>query len=185
LNAPVSTLRILGVDPGTRLLGYGVIDLVPTARVGAVEVRYVECGVLQAPTTPDMATRIGVLSAALAEVMVELQPHVVALEQAFTGRNAASALKLGLCRGAVMLLSAQQHLPLFEYAPTKIKRVVVGRGRASKQDVQSRVRLLCRLRREPSADAADALAIALCHAHIGVPTAAFVVEPPRRRVTPA
>lgn len=168
MNAPVGPqrIRILGIDPGTRVLGYGVIDLVATAAQRAPRIEYVECGVVKAPTDEDMPTRLGVLGNEIVEILRQLQPDVIAIEQAFTGRNAASALKLGLCRGAVMLLSAQHALPLCEYAPAKIKKVVVGRGRATKQDVQARVQLLCRLRREPRSDAADALAIALCHAHL-------------------
>lgn len=161
-SAPI---RILGVDPGTRRLGYGVVDLSP-ASASERGIAYVECGVIAAPTDGPMSERLGVVCEALAEVIAELSPHVIALELAFTGKNAASALKLGLSRGAVMLLAAQKGVPVFEYAPAKIKRVVVGSGRATKEDVQRRVRLLCRLRRDPVADAADALAIALCHAHM-------------------
>ncbi len=187
MNAPVEAgpprVRILGIDPGTRVLGYGVIDLVATATSRAPRIEYVECGVVRAPVDEDMPTRLGVLGAEIVEILQQLRPDVIALEQAFTGRNASSALKLGLCRGAVMLLSAQHSLPLREYAPAKIKRVVVGRGRATKQDVQQRVRLLCRLRREPSSDAADALAIALCHAHLHAELPVPLAATPRTKVT--
>ena len=174
-------IRILGVDPGTRRLGYGVVEI--SAAGGAERgIAYVECGVIAAPTDGPMSARLGVVCAELAEVIAELSPHVIALELAFTGKNAASALKLGLSRGAVMLLAAQRGVPVFEYAPAKVKRVVVGSGRATKEDVQRRVRLLCRLQRDPVADAADALAIALCHAHMSPAGQGAVLSAVRRAV---
>jgi crossover junction endodeoxyribonuclease RuvC len=174
-------VRILGIDPGTRKLGYGIVDL---ASGGASErgIAYVECGVIAAPTEGLMSERLGVVCEALAEVITEFSPTVIALELAFTGKNAASALKLGLARGAVMLLAAQNGVPVLEYAPAKVKRVVVGHGRATKEDVQRRVRLLCRLRRDPMADAADALAIALCHAHMSPAGRGAVLHAVRRAV---
>jgi crossover junction endodeoxyribonuclease RuvC len=111
-----------------------------------------------------MLERLRVIGETLGEIIEELRPDEVALEMAFHGRNAASALKLGQARGAIMLLVAQRGLPLAEYAPARVKQVVVGHGRATKEDVQQRVRLLLRMKREPATDAADALAIALCHA---------------------
>lgn len=154
--------RILGVDPGTRTLGYGLVERTPGPR-GPV-LGYVECGLVRTPEGAPMLERLRVIGETLAEIIAELQPDEVALEMAFHGRNAASALKLGQARGAIMLLVAQRGLPLSEYAPSQIKQVVVGHGRATKQDVQQRVRLLLRMKREPASDAADALAIALCHA---------------------
>lgn len=153
--------RILGIDPGTRTVGYGVIDRVGEGH--GLRFAYVECGLVRAPTGQPMMTRLHVIGTTLAEIIEEYRPDQVALEMAFHGRNAASALKLGQARGAIMLLVAQAGLPLHEYAPAQIKQVVVGHGRATKEQIQQRVRLLLRLRREPAADAADALAIALCH----------------------
>ena len=157
--------RILGVDPGTRTLGYGVVQAVTQTR--GLELRYVECGLVRAPVEADMVTRLGVIAGTLGEIIEELRPDELAIEKAFHGRNAASALKLGQARGAIMLLAAQRELPLYEYAPAQIKQVVVGHGRATKAEVQQRVRLLLRMQREPATDAADALAIALCHATRG------------------
>jgi crossover junction endodeoxyribonuclease RuvC len=153
--------RILGVDPGTRTLGYGLVE----QRVGprGPVLAYVECGIVRTPEGAPMLERLRVIGETLGEIIEELAPHEVALELAFHGRNAASALKLGQARGAIMLLVAQRGLPLSEYAPSQVKQVVVGHGRATKQDVQQRVRLLLRMKREPVSDAADALAIALCH----------------------
>jgi crossover junction endodeoxyribonuclease RuvC len=154
-------LRILGVDPGTRTLGYGLVERAAGPR-GPV-LAYVECGIVRTPEGAPMLERLRVIGETLAEIIEELRPDEVALEMAFYGRNVASALKLGQARGAIMLLVAQRGLPLAECAPAQIKQVVVGHGRATKQDVQQRVRLLLRMKREPSTDAADALAIALCH----------------------
>ncbi len=153
--------RILGIDPGTRTLGYGVIEY---RRIAAgVRFDYIECGLVRVDATASMPDRLHEIARALTEVIAELTPHEIAIEKAFHGRNAASALVLGQARGAIMLLTAQLGLPLAEYAPAQIKQVVVGHGRATKQDVQQRVRLLLRMQREPATDAADALAIALCH----------------------
>lgn len=154
-------MRILGVDPGTRLVGYGLID-----RRGA-DFEYVECGVIRLAETDPMPRRLFTLACSLAEIIGEHRPAVVALESAFYGVNASSALKLGQARGAVMLVCAQHDLEVAEYAPALVKRAVVGHGRATKADVQTRIKLLCRLAREPSSDAADALALALCHAQLG------------------
>lgn len=133
--------------------------------------RYVECGVIRLPEDEPMPRRLLILVTTLTEIMGEHGPHEVALEAAFHGVNAASALKLGLARGAVMVVAAQHGLGVAEYPPATVKRAVVGHGRATKADVQARIRLLCRLAREPSSDAADALAIALCHAQLASRTA--------------
>lgn len=155
-------MRILGVDPGTRVVGYGLVDR------GASRVTYVECGVIKLDEHAPMPRRLLTLATTLREIIGEYGPTALALEMAFHGVNASSALKLGLARGAVMVVAAQHDLPVAEYPPALVKRAVVGHGRATKVDVQQRVRLLCGLERAPTSDAADALAIALCHAH-GLP----------------
>ena len=169
--------RILGVDPGTRLVGYGIIDSQPGPRAFA----YVECGVIALPTKLDVADRLHQAACTLAEIIQEFQPAVLALEKAFAGRNAASALKLGQARGAIMLLAAQHGLPVFEYAPSRIKQVVAGHGRATKEQMQHRIASVFALRREPTADAADALAIALCHAQTVLP--GLPLQPAARAVS--
>jgi crossover junction endodeoxyribonuclease RuvC len=150
--------RILGVDPGTRTVGYAIVDSGARAPV------YVECGVLQTVRGDDVTTRVRRIVEDLAEIIAEFRPGVLALEKAFHGRNAASALKLGQARGAIMLLAGQHDVPVFEYTPATVKQAVVGNGRATKIQIQARVRLVFGLRRAPSIDAADALAIALTHA---------------------
>ena len=154
-------MRILGVDPGTRRVGYGVLDCEHSGFT------YVECGVIRLDEHDPMPRRLLTLAGALTEIIDEHAPACVALETAFHGVNASSALKLGQARGAVMLVCAQRGLTVAEYAPALVKRAVVGHGRATKQDMQTRIQLLCRLLREPASDAADALALALCHAQLG------------------
>ena len=160
----ITAARILGIDPGTLMVGYGVVDLGPTCAF-----RYVECGLIRAPQRAPMAQRLHVIVEAIEEIIEEFRPSVIALERAFHGRNAASALKLGSARGAIMAAGARHGLAVHEYAPASVKRVVAGHGRAGKADIQRRVSLLCRLAKTPPTDAADALAIALCHAQtVGV-----------------
>lgn len=150
--------RILGVDPGTRVVGYAIVDVPAPGRFD-----YVECGVLQVKAADDLGARLLELATALREVIAEFGPSGLAIERAFHGLNAASALKLAEARGALKLIALEHGLSVAEYAPAMIKRAVVGRGRATKAEVQARVRLLCRLGSAPRADAADALAIAICH----------------------
>ncbi|MEZ4454443.1 MAG: crossover junction endodeoxyribonuclease RuvC [Nannocystaceae bacterium] len=163
---------MLGIDPGTRVVGYGVIDVL------AAGIRYIECGVLRVDPAEAMARRLRLIADGIAEVIDEHRPTVVALESAFHGVNAMSALKLGLARGAVMVTAARVDLEVVEYPPALVKKAIVGHGRATKQEIQARVRAICQLHREPSSDAADALAIAICHGHTG---AAPTVRPTTRR----
>lgn len=158
--------RILGIDPGSRFCGYGVID---AGAAGVTRPRYVECGVL-ALGDGELPGRLAQLAADLREVIRELKPEAVALEAIFHGINAQSALRLGHARGVVMLVAAEAELRLAEYPPATVKRAVAGHGRAAKEEVQKMVRFLCGLRAAPQADAADALAVAICHAyHARVP----------------
>ncbi|NVB42468.1 crossover junction endodeoxyribonuclease RuvC [Pseudenhygromyxa sp. WMMC2535] len=150
--------RILGVDPGTRVVGYALVDVPTPGRYD-----YLECGVLQVRASDDLHARLLELASGLRELIAEFQPTTLAIEQAFHGVNAASALKLAEARGALKLVALESRLRVSEYAPAMIKRAVVGRGRATKAEVQARVRLLCRLSKIPKPDAADALAIAICH----------------------
>jgi crossover junction endodeoxyribonuclease RuvC len=156
---PARPVRILGIDPGTRLCGYGVVELHGGARPA-----YIECGVLHLPAELALPRRLHQLAVDLREVIADLAPQEMALESIFTGKNAQSALRLGYARGVVMLLCAEAGLPLHEYPPATVKRAVAGSGRASKEEVQKMVRWRFGLRSAPKPDAADALAVALCHA---------------------
>ena len=151
--------RVLGIDPGSRLCGYGVIDISPHQKP-----LYIECGVLQLPEQDPLPKRLQQLAADLREVIAEFQPEEMALESIFYGKNVQSALRLGYARGVVMLLCAESNLPLYEYPPSVVKQAIAGNGRSGKAEIQKMVTWQCGLRTIPQADAADALAIALCHA---------------------
>jgi crossover junction endodeoxyribonuclease RuvC len=155
-------MRILGLDPGTRYFGYGVIE-----RVGPGRVRYIECGILEPPRHAELAARLAVIAAGLREVIADLLPSVVAVEGVFHGVNARSALQLGHSRGVALATAGAHDLRVHEYAPATVKRAVAGNGAATKNQVQAMVRMLCGLGRAPRLDASDALAVAICHAFRG------------------
>lgn len=152
-------LRVLGIDPGSRVCGYAAIDVDERG-----DARYVECGVLGADPRAAMEMRLAELARDLAEVIAELAPVVVAVEDVFYGHNARSALALAHARGTVFAVAGMAGLPVYSYAPAVVKKTVTGRGAASKAQVASMVRTLVGLRTEPRSDAADALAVALAHA---------------------
>ncbi len=149
--------RILGIDPGSRVTGYGIVD-------DGRSVRLVAEGTLRLPRQAELPERLGRIFQGLAGLIAEHQPEEVALEQVFVHRNADTALKLGHARGAALTACVGAELPVAEYAPARIKQAVVGSGRADKGQVGYMVRALLRLRSQPAEDAADALAAALCHA---------------------
>jgi len=152
-------VRILGIDPGSLRLGYGVIDCTGPARI-----RYVECGVISAPARMKRPERLATIGRGLREIVEELCPNEVAMEQAFYGKNVQSTLALGEARGVVTFVVSDRGLPVSGYAPARVKRAIVGHGAATKQQIGYLVRALLSLRRVPEPDAADALAIAICHA---------------------
>jgi crossover junction endodeoxyribonuclease RuvC len=173
-----AALRVLGLDPGTRVAGYGVVE---RARGGAL--RYVECGTIRLDTAQELGARLAQLARAVEEIVAELRPDCVALERAYAGRNVASALTLGEARGALKLVVHRLGLPLCEYAPAAVKKkAVLGHGRGSKRMIQSRVAAICGLPTAPAADAADAVAIAFCHLQgLGVMRRLAPTRPPRGR----
>ena len=150
--------RVLGVDPGTLRAGYAVVDVDPH---GAI--RYVDCGVLVA-AGDDHVHRIELICADLRGVLSEFGPGVLALEQAYAGRNVSSAMKLAEARGAYRHVCISAGLVTSEYSPNYVKKALSGRARATKGEVVARMTSLYSLRTPPSEDAADALAIATCHA---------------------
>jgi crossover junction endodeoxyribonuclease RuvC len=151
----------LGIDPGTLRLGYGVIEC---ARGGAGKVEYVECGVISAPARQARNARLAEIGRGLRDLMAELKPDAVAMEEAFHGPNVQSALALGEARGVAIFVAAERGLVVTGYPPATVKLAVVGHGRATKQQVGYLVRALLAMRRAPEPDAADALAIAICNA---------------------
>jgi crossover junction endodeoxyribonuclease RuvC len=154
---PVASLRILGLDPGSRRTGFGVIDC-----QGPDNVHFTHGCISASGTT--LPERLRVIFEGVRELVSLHRPQEVAVEQVFVNRNADSALKLGQARGAV-LSALPQGLPIFEYAPRTIKLAVVGFGGAEKHQVAHMIRALLRLEGRIAADASDALAIAVCHAH--------------------
>jgi len=151
-------LRILGIDPGSRLTGFGVLDF------DADSATYVASGTVQS-TDGDFPDRLKLIFESVAEIVSQYHPDVVAIESVFVHKNAGSALKLGHARSAAICATFESDVEVFEYAPRAIKQAVVGNGSATKEQVQHMVISLLRLDGEPSADAADALATALCHGH--------------------
>lgn len=151
--------RILGIDPGSQVTGFGIIDSDGRDSV------HVASGALRLRAV-DLAGRLGEIFAGLSCVIDEHQPQAVAIEQVFFARNPDSALKLGQARGAAICACVQRGLPLNEYAAREVKQAVVGTGAASKQQVQYMVGLLLKHTERLAPDAADALALALCHAHL-------------------
>ena len=152
-------MRVLGVDPGSRVCGYAVIAL-----QGRRSFRYVECGVLTSALGP-MEARLAEIARSLTEVIEELSPSALAVEDVFTHINARSALALAQARGTVLAVAGMAGLKVYSYAPAMVKKTVTGRGRASKDQVARMVQTLVGLRRMPVSDAADALAVAITHAH--------------------
>jgi len=152
-------VRILGIDPGSQITGYGLIEAI------GQEARHIASGCIRAPAG-DLPQRLRAIYAAVSELMASYGPAEVAIERVFMSRNADSALKLGQARGAALCATFGLQVSIYEYAPRAIKQAVVGQGGADKHQVQHMVKLLLRLERSPPADAADALAVALCHAHL-------------------
>lgn len=151
-------MRILGVDPGTRRCGYGVIEAV------AGRLRYVECGVIEPPARASLELRLAELAETLREVLRELAPSVVAVEDVFHGADARAALTLGHARGVVLAAAGAERLVVHAYPPATVKKSVTGHGAAEKSQVGGVVKALLGLQRPPRTDAADALAVAICHA---------------------
>jgi len=156
----------LGVDPGTAILGYGVIE-------GDTEPLLIEYGVIETESHLPMPQRLKFVYDQFGALLLKFNPGVVAVEQLFFSRNVTTAIAVGQARGVILLAAAQAHIRVFEYSPSEVKHAVVGYGKADKRQIQEMVRLILGLALPPEPDdAADALAIALCHAQ----TAQFVAR---------
>ena len=152
-------MRILGIDPGSRVCGYGMV----VAPAGGA-LAYVECGVLTAPEHRPAEQRLGEIARGLAEVLDELRPDVIALEEVFARVNVKSALALAQARGMALAVVGLRGLRVASYTAPLVKKTITGRGRAEKEQVARMVAALVGLRRPPRSDAADALALAITHA---------------------
>jgi len=168
-------VRILGLDPGSRVCGYGLID----ERAGALS--YVECGVLTAPEDRAMEERLGEIARGLREVIDEMKPEVVAVEDVFVhAQNPRSGLALAQARGMVLAVIGLCGLRVTSYPPAVVKKAVAGTGGADKGQIGRMVQALIGLRSLPRADASDALAIAITHGRTLRPTSAKLVSAVRK-----
>lgn len=152
-------MRLLGLDPGLRTTGWGVIE------TDGNRLAYVADGAVRTDESRSLADRLVQLHDGLAEVLARHRPAEAAVEQTYVNRNPESTLKLGQARGVVLLVPARAGLPVAEYAPALVKKSLVGTGGAAKEQVQMMVRMLLPGCLPSGADAADALAVAICHAH--------------------
>lgn len=150
--------RILGIDPGSRLTGYGVVEVTPRG------VRYVASGCIRIQAE-DFPSRLKRIFDGVSEIIALYQPQEMAIEQVFMHKNADSALKLAQARGAAICATLNQNLSVHEYAARQVKQALVGKGNADKQQVQYMVKLLLSIQGDMQIDASDALAISLCHHH--------------------
>ena len=151
-------IRILGIDPGSRSTGYGIVDQ------DGQRISYVASGCVRAQGV-SLATRLGIIYDGISQIIREYRPVEMAIEQVFMNRNADSALKLGQARGAAICAGVQAGVAVEEYAARQIKQAVVGKGGASKEQVQHMMCVLLSLTQTPPSDAADALGVAICHGH--------------------
>ena len=154
-------LRILGIDPGLRVTGFGILDK------SGEKLNYVASGCIKT-SGGELALRLKTILDGVSEVIARYQPQQVAVEKVFVNINPQSTLLLGEARGAAICAAVGNDLPVSEYTALQVKQAVVGKGHAKKEQVQEMVRRLLRLPGNPSPDAADALACAICHAHVGL-----------------
>lgn len=153
------SIRIFGIDPGSSATGWGVIDC-----MGA-RLSFIAAGVIRAKRGLSRAERLAFIHAGLSEALSKYEPHEAAVEETFVNASPRDALVLGEARGVALLTPASAGLTVAEYAANKVKKAVVGRGHADKVQVQSMIRVLLPASGEQPADAADALAVAICHAN--------------------
>jgi crossover junction endodeoxyribonuclease RuvC len=164
-------MRVLGIDCGSRITGYGVVDTRGTDCV------FVACGAIRTTPSDPLAGRLKFIYRALIGIIRDFQPEAAAFETLFYATNVQSALKLGHVRGVSLFAAAEANLPVFEYSPLEVKSAVTGYGRAEKPQVQQMVRALLRLTAPPEPfDASDALAVAICHVHTNRYTKALTTQ---------
>lgn len=152
-------MKVLGIDPGSNITGYGLIEKGPRGLTGKVY------GEIRSPRGGTFSGRLLKIHREMAELIDAYGPDAVAMEEIFYGKNVQSLIKQGHARGVAILAAAQRGIPIFEYSPTQIKQAVVGYGQAEKKQVQSMVKIILNLSETPSLDASDALAIAICHSN--------------------
>lgn len=152
-------MRILGIDPGSRVTGYGIVEKQGNRLI------HIDNGAIYTRPKDELAIRLEYIYGELCQIIEKHSPDAVAVEQIFVAKNALSALKLGHARGAALLAGVNHHLPVFEYSALQVKSAVVGYGKATKIQVQQMVRVLMNLPEIAQEDASDAMAVAICHAN--------------------
>ena len=152
-------MRILGIDPGSRATGYGIID----EQDGRL--RFVCCGVIKTKSSDSLPVRLKEIYEGLCQIIATYHPGEAAVEDVFVSVNPRAALKLGQARGAAIIAAMRNGLPVYEYGAKQVKLGVVGYGQAGKEQVQQVISMLLQLTTAPSSDAADALALSVCHAN--------------------
>jgi len=152
-------MKVLGIDPGSNITGYGLIERGPKGLIGTA------FGEIRSPRGGTFSGRLLKIHTEIFELIDSLKPDAVAMEEIFYGKNVQSLIKQGHARGVAILAVAQRGIPIYEYSPTQIKQAVVGYGQASKDQVLSMVKIILGLSETPSLDASDALAIAICHSN--------------------
>lgn len=160
-NKQADMVRVLGIDPGSVKTGFGIIES------NGQQSRYIHSGYLKLPADC-LANKLGQIFSQLSDIIDEYQPEHMAIEQVFLSKNASSALKLGHARGAAMTAGVNAKLAIFEYSAKAVKQSTVGYGAASKEQIQHMILRLLNSRKVLQEDEADALAVALCHAHTGL-----------------
>ncbi len=154
-------MRVLGIDPGTITMGYGVIESQDS------DVSLIKYGALNTPSRSPIGERLSFLYGKLMEIIAEYQPEAVAVEQPFVAKNARSAFAIGRAQAVAILAAANSHIPCYEYTPREVKQRVANYGASSKEQIQQMVMLQLGLTQIPDpSDAADALAVALCHLQV-------------------
>ncbi len=151
-------LRVLGVDPGSRITGFGVVEFKDH------HLRYIDCGQIRVADQP-FATRLHTIYTELSVIIRKHRPQVMVVEKVFVAHNPQSALRLGHARGAAIVAATNESIDVEEYTALQVKQAVVGNGKADKVQVQHMIRVLLGLRQSPHSDAADALACGICHIH--------------------
>jgi crossover junction endodeoxyribonuclease RuvC len=153
-------MKILGIDPGTQVAGYGVVE-----KIGS-NIISIDYGSIKANKNQTFAQRLLTIHCKIMDIILKYQPDEMAIEEVFYSKNIKSAIRIGEGRGIVFLCAAAANIPITEYAATVIKKAVVGNGNAKKEQVQEMVKIILNLPEIPEArDASDALAIAICHSH--------------------
>lgn len=154
-----NTIRIIGIDPGLQRMGWGIIDSIGSS------LTFVAAGTVRTNPKAELASRLCELHDGLSEILQSHMPHEAAVEQTFVNKDAKATLKLGQARGIAMVVPARSGMPVAEYAPNQVKKTVIGVGHGDKNQIKLMVNMLLPKAVFDSDDAADALAIAICHAH--------------------